>query len=313
LEAPVFNNIGVLSSKKFLLGGKMKVRTEKQNKVGNVSWTDDFEAVYFRDIGRYKLLTAEQEVELAKEIAAGKKDAKEKMTQANLYLVTSVAKDHQNRGLDFADLVAEGSFGLMRAVEKFDYRKGNRFSTCATWWIRQSMGKAIGEKSRNIRLPSHVTERINKMNRAKWALNQNLWRNPTDEEIAKHLGWTVVQVRALKARSQDSLSLEEQIGSDEDGDLSLLDSTEDKNAVNQADEAVCAMLREELHAVLSTLPAMEARVVRMRYGLNGGCPLTLQETGKRLGISRERVRQVELSGMRHLREPKRCQRLRAYL
>jgi RNA polymerase primary sigma factor len=279
---------------------------------------DDSMGLYYREIGREKLLTAGQEIELAKEMAVGKSAAKDKMIRANLRLVISVAKKYQNYGLPFSDLAEEGNIGLIKAVEKFDYRKGFRFSTYASWWIRQSITKAIADQARTIRLPAHIIARISKMNRESLQLHEFLERNPTDEEVAERLGWTHEQVRAVKDAAQDTVSLETPVGgghsrSDEEGDMSLLDFAEDKTAPDPADTAVFTLLREDMHTALSTLPEREQRVLEMRFGLNGGCPLTLAEAGKREGVSRERIRQIEVMGLRHLRHPKRSRRLKAYL
>jgi RNA polymerase primary sigma factor len=279
----------------------------------NQNYGDDVSSVYYREIGREKLLTAEQEIALAKGVEAGNGAARDKMIRANLRLVISVAKAYRNCGLPFSDLVAEGNAGLIRAVEKFDYRKGFRFSTYASCWIQQGITRAIAEHSRIIRLPSHVISRINKVNRESQQLRQLLERDPTDEEIAQGLGWTSEQVRAVKNHAQDAVSLETPVGGDEEGEASLLDFTQDKTAPDPADTAVSALLREDIRAALSTLPAREARVLELRYGLNDGCPLTLAEVGKREGVSRERIRQIEGMGLRHLRHPRRSQRLKAYL
>ncbi|GHV04878.1 hypothetical protein FACS189485_11030 [Spirochaetia bacterium] len=281
--------------------------------------TEDSMELYFREIGREKLLSAEQETALARELAdvaspaAGNSAARDRMIRANLRLVISIANAYRNYGLPFSDLVAEGNIGLMRAVEKFDYRKGFRFSTYASWWIRQGITRAIAEQARTIRLPAHVIARINKLNRESLQLHQLLERNPTDEELAQRLGWTLEQVQAVKDYTQDSISLETPVGGDEEGDSSLLDFTQDKTVPDPADTAITTLLREDIRAALSTLPAREARVLELRFGLIDGCPLTLAEVGKREGVSRERIRQIEGMGLRHLRHPKRSQRLKAYL
>jgi RNA polymerase primary sigma factor len=280
---------------------------------GDVSLAEESMRIYSREMGRYELLSAEQEVELSKEVAAGNVAAKDKMVTANLRLVMSMAQKYRNYGLSDSDLVQEGNMGLMKAVEKFDGSKGFRFSTYAGWWIFQSISRAIGEQTRTMRLPSHVIGRITKMKKESLQLQQLLERNPTEEELAERMGWKIEKVWAVKESAQDSVSLDTPVGDDEDGDASLLEFIEDTKNPRPLDMAVNTFLREEIFAVLATLPAREARVLEMRFGLNDGCPLTLKESGKRIGVSRERVRQLELMGLRHLRQPKRSQRLRPYL
>jgi RNA polymerase primary sigma factor len=233
------------------------------------------------------------------------------MFMANLGLVNSVANKYQNRGLDFDDLVAEGYFGLMTAVEKFDWRRGNRFSTCATPWIMQSIGRAIQKQARTIYLPDHAGSNLNKMKKESERLLQALGRNPTDEEIADRLGWTKKQVRSIKDIPLDTVSLDTPAG-EEDGDASLADFIQDRTALNPADTAVSSQLKEELRATLSVLTPREARILEMRYGLIEGCEMTLEAVGKKVGVSRERVRQLEKMALRHLRSQKQSLSLKSY-
>ncbi|AEF86489.1 RNA polymerase sigma factor RpoD [Treponema primitia ZAS-2] len=294
----------------------MKLRAVNQNKtsktISGVSFEEDSLGIYFKGMGSEKLLTAEQELELAKEVAEGNKTAKDKMIRANLRLVVFMAKKYRNCGLSLSELVQEGNIGLMRAVEKFDYRKGFRFSAYAGWWIYQGFTKAIAEKTRTIRLPSHVITRINKMKKGSSQLQEFLGRNPEDEEIAEHLGWTSKQLRVVKGFSRDAVSFDTPIG-DEEGAGSLIDFIEDEKVSDPADTAIRTFLKEDLYTALSTLPAREQRVLELRFGLNDGCPLSLKEVGKREGLSRERIRQIEGMGLRHLRQPHRSRKLKAYI
>jgi len=256
---------------------------------------------YLQDIGKIPLLTAEQEVTLAKKIQQGDMNAKEMMINSNLRLVVSMARDYANRGLSFQDLIQEGNIGLMRAVEKFDPDKGFRFSTYATWWIRQSMVRAIADQSRDIRIPVHMTEQINRVNRAQRQLNQELNRDPTAQEIAKRLGegMTAEKVREIQQIAMDTVSLETPTGDDDNS--SLGDFIQDENAVNPMDFANNTVIKEQINKMLKELPEREEKIVRMRFGLDGtNQPKTLEEVGRQCNVTRERIRQIESKALRRL-------------
>jgi RNA polymerase primary sigma factor len=256
---------------------------------------------YLQDIGKIPLLTAEQEVTLAKKIQQGDMAAKEMMINSNLRLVVSMARDYANRGLSFQDLIQEGNIGLMRAVEKFDPDKGFRFSTYATWWIRQSMVRAIADQSRDIRIPVHMTEQINRVNRAQRQLNQELNRDPTAQEIAKRLGegMTAEKVREIQQIAMDTVSLETPTGDDDNS--SLGDFIQDENAVNPMDFANNTVIKEQINKMLKELPEREEKIVRMRFGLDGtNQPKTLEEVGRQCNVTRERIRQIESKALRRL-------------
>ena len=256
---------------------------------------------YLQDIGKIPLLTAEQEVTLAKKIQQGDMEAKERMINSNLRLVVSMARDYANRGLSFQDLIQEGNIGLMRAVEKFDPDKGFRFSTYATWWIRQSMVRAIADQSRDIRIPVHMTEQINRVNRAQRQLNQELNRDPTAQEIAKRLGegMTAEKVREIQQIAMDTVSLETPTGDDDNS--SLGDFIQDENAVNPMDFANNTVIKEQINKMLKELPEREEKIVRMRFGLDGtNQPKTLEEVGRQCNVTRERIRQIESKALRRL-------------
>jgi RNA polymerase primary sigma factor len=267
--------------------------------------------MYLKEIGRVALLRAEQEVEYAKLIEQGDDEAKNKLTEANLRLVVSIAKKYIGRGMSFLDLIQEGNMGLIRAVEKFDYHKGYKFSTYATWWIRQAITRAIADQARTIRIPVHMVETINKLVRVSRRLLQELGREPADEEVAEEMGITPEKVREIIKVSQDPVSLETPIGEEEDSHLG--DFVEDKEATAPSDAASLTMLRTEVEDILDTLTPRERRVLQLRFGLIDGHQRTLEEVGKRFGVTRERIRQIEAKALRKLRHPSRSKKLKDYL
>ena len=271
---------------------------------------DDPVRMYLKEIGRVNLLTAKEEVELAKEMEAGSEEARHHLTEANLRLVVSVAKKYLNRGLSFLDLIQEGNLGLMRAVEKFDYRRGFKFSTYATWWIRQAITRAIADQARTIRIPVHMVDTLNQLARVSRALLEQLGREPSEEELAYGMGITVDKVQELKKISQQPVSLESPIGEEEDSHLG--DFVEDKAAVAPLEAASEAMFRNEVEDILATLRPRERRVVQLRFGLVDDEPRTLEEVGRRMGLTRERIRQIEATALRKLRHPSRSKVLRDY-
>jgi RNA polymerase primary sigma factor len=272
---------------------------------------DDPVRMYLKEIGRVALLKADQEVTLAKGIEAGDEDSKHKLTEANLRLVVSIAKKYIGRGMSFLDLIQEGNMGLIRAVEKFDHRKGFKFSTYATWWIRQAITRAIADQARTIRIPVHMVETINKLVRVSRRLLQELGREPTDEEIGDEMGISPEKVREIIKVSQDPVSLETPIGEEEDSHLG--DFVEDKEATSPSDAASLTMLRTEVEDILDTLTPRERRVLQLRFGLIDGHQRTLEEVGKRFGVTRERIRQIEAKALRKLRHPSRSKKLKDYL
>ena len=272
---------------------------------------DDAVKLYLRDIGSYALLSVEEERALAKAMSEGDAEAKRRLSEANLRLVVSIAKKYVGRGMAFLDLIQEGNLGLMKAVEKFDYTKGFKFSTYATWWIRQAITRAIADQARTIRLPVHMVETINKTARATRYLTQILGRDPTAEEIAKEMGMTPEKIREIQRTAQDPVSLETPIGEEEDSHLG--DFIEDTTAAQPADKAEQSMIKDQLMKILSTLTPREERVIRMRYGLDDNRARTLEEVGQAFGVTRERIRQIEAKALRKLRHPKRKEKLKGFV
>ena len=272
---------------------------------------DDPVKMYLKDIGRVPLLSAEEEVELAKRMQEDDVAAKKRLSEANLRLVVSIAKRYVGRGMLFLDLIQEGNLGLMKAVEKFDYQKGFKFSTYATWWIRQSITRAIADQARTIRIPVHMVETINKLTRVQRVLLQELGREPTPEEIAEKMGVTEERVREIQKIAQDPVSLETPIGEEEDSHLG--DFIEDEKTVTPSDSVATTMLKEQLLGVLDTLTPREEKVLRLRYGIDDGKPRTLEEVGKEFNVTRERIRQIEAKALRKLRHPSRSKKLKDFL
>ena len=267
--------------------------------------------MYLKEIGKVPLLTAEEEIELAKRMENGDEDAKKRLAEANLRLVVSIAKRYVGRGMLFLDLIQEGNLGLIKAVEKFDYRKGYKFSTYATWWIRQAITRAIADQARTIRIPVHMVETINKLIRVSRQLLQELGREPTPEEIAEEMDMSVDRVREILKISQEPVSLETPIGEEEDSHLG--DFIQDDNVPVPADAAAFTLLKEQLVEVLGTLTEREQKVLRLRFGLDDGRARTLEEVGKEFNVTRERIRQIEAKALRKLRHPSRSRKLKDYL
>ena len=267
--------------------------------------------MYLKEIGKVPLLSAEEEIELAKKMEEGDEEAKKKLAEANLRLVVSIAKRYVGRGMLFLDLIQEGNLGLIKAVEKFDYRKGYKFSTYATWWIRQAITRAIAAQARTIRIPVHMVETINKLIRVSRQLLQELGREPTPEEIAKEMDTTVDRVREIMKIAQEPVSLETPIGEEEDSHLG--DFIEDHDAPAPADAAAFTLLREQLNEVLDTLTEREQKVLKLRFGLDDGRARTLEEVGREFNVTRERIRQIEAKALRKLRHPSRSRKLKDYL
>ena len=267
--------------------------------------------MYLKEIGKVPLLSAEEEIELAKKMEMGDEDAKKRLAEANLRLVVSIAKRYVGRGMLFLDLIQEGNLGLIKAVEKFDYRKGYKFSTYATWWIRQAITRAIADQARTIRIPVHMVETINKLIRVSRQLLQELGREPTPEEIAEEMNMPVDRVREILKISQEPVSLETPIGEEEDSHLG--DFIQDDNVPVPADAAAFTLLKEQLVEVLGTLTEREQKVLRLRFGLYDGRARTLEEVGKEFNVTRERIRQIEAKALRKLRHPSRSRKLKDYL
>ena len=272
---------------------------------------DDPVRMYLKDIGKSPLLSAEREKYLAEQIALGSKAAKDELIEANLRLVVSIAKRHVGKGMYFLDLIQEGNIGLIKAVEKFDYNKGYKFSTYATWWIRQAITRAIADQARTIRIPVHMVETIHKVSRTARQLLQDFGREPTTDEIAEKLGITADKVREIMKIAQDPVSLETPIGEEEDSHLG--DFVEDNESPAPSDSASYSLLREQLCNILHTLTEREEQVITLRFGLEDGRPRTLEEVGKKFKITRERIRQIEAKALRKLRHPSRSKALKDYL
>ena len=267
--------------------------------------------MYLKEIGKVPLLSAEEEIELAKRMELGDQEAKKRLAEANLRLVVSIAKRYVGRGMLFLDLIQEGNLGLIKAVEKFDYRKGYKFSTYATWWIRQAITRAIADQARTIRIPVHMVETINKLIRVSRQLLQELGREPTPEEIAAEMNMPVDRVREILKISQEPVSLETPIGEEEDSHLG--DFIQDDNVPVPADAAAFTLLKEQLEEVLGTLTEGEQKVLTLRFGLEDGRARTLEEVGKEFNVTRERIRQIEAKALRKLRHPSRSRKLKDYL
>ena len=267
--------------------------------------------MYLKEIGKVPLLSTEEEIELAKRIELGDEAAKKRLAEANLRLVVSIAKRYVGRGMQFLDLIQEGNLGLIKAVDKFDYTKGYKFSTYATWWIRQAITRAIADQARTIRIPVHMVETINRLIRTSRQLLQDLGREPLPEEIAEKMEMPVERVREIMKISQDPVSLETPIGEEEDSHLG--DFIQDEHVAVPADAAAFTLLHEQLIEVLSTLTDREQKVLRLRFGLDDGRPRTLEEVGKQFNVTRERIRQIEAKALRKLRHPSRSRKLKDYL
>ena len=267
--------------------------------------------MYLKEIGKVPLLTADEEVDLAKRMEEGDESAKKRLAEANLRLVVSIAKRYVGRGMLFLDLIQEGNLGLIKAVEKFDYKKGYKFSTYATWWIRQAITRAIADQARTIRIPVHMVETINKLIRVQRQLLQELGREPYPEEIAEEMNLPVERVREIQKISQEPVSLETPIGEEEDSHLG--DFIQDENVPVPADAAAFTLLKEQLSEVLNTLTDREQKVLRLRFGLDDGRARTLEEVGTEFNVTRERIRQIEAKALRKLRHPSRSRKLKDYL
>ena len=300
----------MLDALSFDLDVTKTVEEKVQPEAKNIA-IDDPVKVYLKEIGRVPLLTPEEEIELAMRITSNDIEAKKRLSEANLRLVVSIAKRYVGRGMQFLDLIQEGNLGLIKAVDKFDYTKGFKFSTYATWWIRQAITRAIADQARTIRIPVHMVETINKVKKTNSQLLHENGRDPTAEEIAEKLEMQVDKVREIMRVAQEPVSLETPIGEEEDSHLG--DFIPDDDAQAPVDAASMALMREQLSEVLKTLTPREARVLSLRYGLEDGNPKTLEEVGKEFNVTRERIRQIEAKALRKLRHPSRSKKLRDFL
>ena len=312
------NNIDVLRITEEEDDSEVLIDEEDEIEVENIDLSvpdgisiEDPVRMYLKEIGKVPLLTAEEEIELAQRMEEGDQEAKKRLAEANLRLVVSIAKRYVGRGMLFLDLIQEGNLGLIKAVEKFDYRKGYKFSTYATWWIRQAITRAIADQARTIRIPVHMVETNNKMIRVSRQLLQELGREPTPEEIAEEMDMPVERVREILKISQEPVSLETPIGEEEDSHLG--DFIQDDNVPVPAEAAAFTLLKEQLVEVLGTLTEREQKVLRLRFGLDDGRARTLEEVGKEFSVTRERIRQIEAKALRKLRHPSRSRKLKDYL
>ncbi|MGN1043029.1 MAG: RNA polymerase sigma factor RpoD [Christensenellales bacterium] len=288
-----------------------KVNDQMLQKIMNEVNIDDSVKMYLKDIGRVPLLSASEELELAKRMSEGDEEAKKQLINANLRLVVSIAKRYVGRGMQFLDLIQEGNLGLMKAVDKFDYTKGFKFSTYATWWIRQAITRSLADQARTIRIPVHMVETINKLTKVSRTLLQKLGREPTQAEIAEAMGIPESKVVEIQKIAQDPVSLETPIGEEDDSHLG--DFIEDKSAASQIDIAESKMLKEQVEEILSTLAPREAMVLILRYGLRDNRPRTLEEVGKVFNVTRERIRQIEAKALRRLKHPNKVKKLKDFL
>ncbi len=294
-----------------LIESNLIENNEDLEKLINQVNVDDPVKMYLKDIGKVPLLSPEEEIDLAIRMENGDEEAKKLLSEANLRLVVSIAKRHVGRGLQFLDLIQEGNLGLLKAVEKFDHSKGFRFSTYATWWIRQAITRAIADYARTIRIPVHMVETINKLGKVTRYLTQTLGREPTSGEIAKEMGVTEDKVREIQKIAQDTVSLETPVGEEEDSDLGSF--LKDETILSPEEQATVVMLKEQLLEVLGTLPPREQKVIMLRYGMEDGHPKTLEEVGKEFNVTRERIRQIEAKALKKLRHPSRSKKLKDFL
>ena len=291
--------------------GYEKTAEESENSFTERGNAEDPVRMYLKEIGRIPLLSSEEEIELAKRMEEGDEEAKKKLSEANLRLTVSIAKRYSGRGMQFLDLIQEGNLGLIKAVEKFDYRKGYKFSTYATWWIRQSITRGIADKGKTIRVPVHMVETINKTLRTSRMLLQELGREPTNEEIAKKMNMPVAKIDEILKTSRDPVSLDTPIGEEEDSQLG--DFIEDESLLSPVDSASFSMLKEELEEAMASLTERERNVIKLRFGLDDGKTRTLEEVGKEFNVTRERIRQIEAKALRKLRHPSRSRKLKDFL